>query len=253
VLGGLTYGVTPLEMAAAYGALANDGVYARPFLISEVTDRSGNVVYRHEVAARQALDPAVAGTVVDVLRDVVARGTGTGARVPGWDVGGKTGTNADYADAWFVGISRPLATAVWVGHPEGQVPMPGMTGGSQPARLWREFMIQALSGLESQPLPPPGDLAGIVRQPTQVPDVRGMPALQALVVLARAGLVADLATAGTVAEQHPAPGAAALRGDMVRLSAPAPPPETEPEDRAEPPGQRDRDGHPHGGPPGRRN
>jgi membrane peptidoglycan carboxypeptidase len=249
VLGGLTYGVTPLEMAGAYAALAADGVYAEPFLIAEVTDRAGNVVYTREPRTRQALDPAVAGTVTDMLRDVVARGTGTAAAVPGWDVAGKTGTNRDYVDAWFAGVTRPLATAVWVGHPEGQVPMPGMTGGSLPAQLWQQFMAAALDGREPEPLPAAADLAGIARQPTEVPDVSGMSVEEAIVTLARAGLLAQVSGEGTVGSQQPAAGTTAQRGDAVHLSGAAPPSGPDEGSRAEPPG---REEHPHGGPPGQR-
>lgn len=148
VLGGLTHGVTPLEMASLYSAFANEGVRAEPYLIERVVDTEGQVLYERDPVATQALDPAVAAAMVDMLQDVVAEGTGTGAQVPGLHPIGKTGTNEDHADAWFVGAVPVMSTAVWVGHPEGQVPMPGMTGGSLPADLWSQFMQAATEGVD---------------------------------------------------------------------------------------------------------
>lgn len=147
VLGGLTHGVTPLEMASLYGTFAHEGIRAEPFLIQQVI-ADGRVIYEREPAAAQVLDPAVAAGMVDMLTDVVERGTGTGAQLAGIDALGKTGTNEDHADAWFVGAVPVLSTAVWVGHPEGQVPVPGMTGGSVPADLWRQFMATALADVD---------------------------------------------------------------------------------------------------------
>ncbi|HVM13890.1 MAG TPA: transglycosylase domain-containing protein, partial [Egibacteraceae bacterium] len=151
VLGGLTHGVTPLEMASVFAAFANEGISAQPYLIQRVADASGEILYEREPVAEQVLHPAVAAAMVDMLQDVVARGTGTGAQLPGVEPIGKTGTNADGADAWFVGAVPVLSTAVWVGHAEGQVPMPGMTGGSVPADLWRQFMQRALEGVDVPP------------------------------------------------------------------------------------------------------
>lgn len=164
VLGGLTHGVTPLEMASLFSAFANEGIRAEPYLIDQVVDTDGNVLYEREPAAVQVLDPAVAAAMVDMLKDVVARGTGTGAQVPGLEPIGKTGTNEDNADAWFVGALRIMSVAVWVGHPEAQVPMPGMTGGSLPADLWSAFVAAATEGIDVP------DFADDVADPSRLPQ-----------------------------------------------------------------------------------
>jgi len=137
-LGGVTHGVTPLELASAYAAFADEGRSAEPYLVQRILDRDGKVVYERTAQRRQAIEPAVAATVRSMLGDALARGTGTAARIPGVDAFGKTGTSQDGADAWFVGSTTNLTTAVWVGHPHGRVPMPEATGGRLAAPIWRQ-------------------------------------------------------------------------------------------------------------------
>lgn len=147
-LGGLTIGVSPLEMASAYGTIANSGVHVAPSAVVKVTDDDGIVVLQPERATVRAVSEDVARTASLMLRDVVANGTGQAASISTW-AAGKTGTTQEYRDAWFVGYSGDLVTAVWVGHPEGQIPMNNVrgirvTGGSFPAMIWKQFMEQAL-------------------------------------------------------------------------------------------------------------
>lgn len=163
-IGGMYRGVTPLEMASAIGAFANEGRRNAPFLIDHVRDGSGNELYRHAAAPGQAVSPQTAATMLDAMQAVVARGTGTRAQLPGWPVAGKTGTAQNFADAWFVGTTPVLSTAVWIGHPDGRVPYPGMTGGTFAAPVWRDFVATALEGVPPQPFPPP---------PPPPPDPRG--------------------------------------------------------------------------------
>jgi penicillin-binding protein 1A len=171
-LGGLAHGVSPLEMASAYGAFATGGEHRAPFLIARVVDAEGHEIYRHDVAAHRALSAAHAGELVSILQDVVRRGTGTAAQLPGWEPFGKTGTTQDSADAWFVGGVPSLTTAVWVGHPTGRVPMPRATGGTVVAPLWRDFMLEALAGVTPEPFPfvvpappPPPPVSPAARNP----------------------------------------------------------------------------------------
>lgn len=152
-LGGLGRGVTPLEMAAAYATFAAGGRYADPWIVQRVVDREGAVLFEAEPEATTALPPEVNAAMVDVMRDVVERGTGTGAQIPGWEIAGKTGTTQNSADAWFVGYAPVLSTAVWLGHPEGQVPMDGLTGGSIPAGIWHDFMSVVLGNIDPVPFP----------------------------------------------------------------------------------------------------
>jgi 1A family penicillin-binding protein len=144
-LGGLHIGVTPLEMASAYGTLANGGNHAIARSISKVTDSNGNVLESNDPETHRVLDSRVAAKANEILSEVVSSGTGTGASI-GRPQAGKTGTTEDHADAWFVGYTPDLVAAVWVGYPQGRISMGGMTGGSLPASIWRAFMSAALKG-----------------------------------------------------------------------------------------------------------
>ena len=143
-LGGLKEGVTPLEMAAAYGTLANGGTRMEPFGVLEVRDGSGKVLSRAKPAGTKAIDPAVAYLTTDILKGVMAQGTGKPAQI-GRPAAGKTGTTQEYRDAWFAGYTPDLTTVVWVGYPDAQKAMASVhgikvTGGSFPAQIWQTFM-----------------------------------------------------------------------------------------------------------------
>lgn len=147
-LGGLTRGVSPLEMASAYGTLANNGMRVTPHGIVRVTDDKGRPVYEPKILSERAVSRSVAVQTSLMLHEVVERGTGTEARMGRW-AAGKTGTTQSYRDAWFVGWSGDVATAVWVGYPKAQVDMTNVhgikvTGGSFPARIWARFMKAAM-------------------------------------------------------------------------------------------------------------
>ena len=147
VLGGLTFGVSPLEMASAYGTLADQGRHVEPTIISKIWDASGKVIWQANPKATQAISAGVAYAATQILQQNIARGTGTAAQI-GRPEAGKTGTASDFADAWFCGYTPNLSTAIWMGHPEGKVPMTdvhgiSVTGGSFPAQMWQKFMYQA--------------------------------------------------------------------------------------------------------------
>ncbi|HEX2700133.1 MAG TPA: transglycosylase domain-containing protein [Acidimicrobiales bacterium] len=153
-LGGLHKGVTPLEQAAAFATFAAKGVYAEPYAITEILDREGHQVFKREPKTEQVFEPREVGVLNAALERVVREGTGRGADI-GRSQAGKTGTTQEYGDAWFVGFVPQLATAVWVGHPEGSVPMTNVhgrkvTGGSFPALIWASTMRQAVDGLPQQ-------------------------------------------------------------------------------------------------------
>ena len=145
-LGGLTHGVSPLQLASAYSTFAANGARTAPYLIEEVLGPDGGRIYRAEPKAEKVLDPTVNAALVDILVEAVEEGTGAAAALPGWDVLGKTGTTEDSADAWFVGAVPTLAATVWIGHPDRRQPVPGLTGGSMAAPVWRAFMSTALRG-----------------------------------------------------------------------------------------------------------
>ena len=140
-------------MASAYATLAADGEHHSPYVVDRVEDRDGKVIFRNQPKGERAISPQVARQVNEVLTQVVQRGTGTAARVSGWDVGGKTGSTDNNTNAWFVGYTRTLATAVWMGAPEGDISMRNVNGvtvygGTYPAQIWGSFTRKALAGTE---------------------------------------------------------------------------------------------------------
>lgn len=144
-LGGLSKGVTPLEMANAYATLATGGNRVTPYGISEIVDQDGNVLLRNKPKVKEGVFSAAAAYLTtDTLRGTIQHGTGTKARI-GVDAAGKTGTTQAYRDAWFVGYTPKIATAVWVGYTDGAIEMNNVhgirvTGGSFPAQIWATFM-----------------------------------------------------------------------------------------------------------------
>lgn len=143
-LGGLTYGVSVWDMAKAYSVFANGGKLVEPTVIMKVVDRNGKVIEDHSGAreSTQAVDEASAWTLTSVLEEVISRGTGGNAYI-GRPSAGKTGTTDDEHDAWFVGYTPDLSTAVWVG--DDTSTNTGYTGGTIPAAIWRDYMYEAES------------------------------------------------------------------------------------------------------------
>jgi penicillin-binding protein 1A len=149
-----TTDVTPLEMAQAYDALGNGGQKVEAYGIEQVRVAGGAVIYRHRPAARpQVVNNPQLSELDEMMRQVVARGTGTAAAIPGKDVAGKTGTTSDFKDAWFCGFTGGITTVVWMGRDDAR-PMAHIAGGSAPAQLWRSVMTTAIRRLPNGPIPP---------------------------------------------------------------------------------------------------
>ncbi|HET7651946.1 MAG TPA: transglycosylase domain-containing protein [Acidimicrobiales bacterium] len=177
-LGGVSKGVSPLEMAAAYATFAAKGVYATPYAIASITDRDGRTIYTHTPQTRQAFDEREVGNLNRPLQDVVRRGTGQAAAI-GRPLAGKTGTTQNWTNGWFVGYTPQLATAVWVGHPDGDVPMTSVhgrhvTGGSFPAQIFSATMRVALQGVKATPIPT-ADPESLSLQPLTPPPPPSVP------------------------------------------------------------------------------
>ncbi|MGH1488975.1 MAG: transglycosylase domain-containing protein [Acidimicrobiales bacterium] len=137
--------VTAVDMAGAYAAFANEGLYQQPWLVASVTDRSGEVIYEHQRSETRAMTERTAALVSDVLKGNVERGTGRRAELVGdHAAAGKTGTTNDFVDAWFVGYTDYYTTAVWLGDPVGntRIRIPGWQsfGGGLPALVWGGYM-----------------------------------------------------------------------------------------------------------------
>jgi membrane peptidoglycan carboxypeptidase len=139
-------------MASAYATFAADGIHHDARFVERVEDRDGKEIMDLRAdKGERVMSAQNARIVTSVLRQVVSRGTGTRARLPDDDSAGKTGTSQAHQNAWFVGYTPRLATAVWMGAPVGNVSMTNVggvkvTGGSYPARIWRAFMTGALLG-----------------------------------------------------------------------------------------------------------
>lgn len=143
--------VTPLEMTSAYASIAAGGRAITPYAIKEIRNRDGQVLYRRQpVNPPVVAQPHAVATLVDMMGDVIRYGTGKRAALDR-PAAGKTGTSSDYRDAWFLGFTADYVTGVWLGNDDND-PMKKVTGGSLPAQLWRDYMIEAEIGL------PPRDL-----------------------------------------------------------------------------------------------
>jgi penicillin-binding protein 1A len=160
-----TQEVTPLQVAGAYAAIANDGTFNQPYLIERVEDASGRVIIAHAKRPQPALSPQAARLTTHVLEQNVQSGTGTRAQLPGGrPAAGKTGTAQNHADVWFVGYTRELTTAVWIGGMGGQVPIQvngtGIFGGTIPAQIWGTYMSRYVEGTPSSAFIQPESIPG---------------------------------------------------------------------------------------------
>jgi penicillin-binding protein 1A len=154
--------VAPIDMAAGFGVFAARGLQYPATPIVKIEDVNGKVI--EDNTARQpkrVLDEAVADTVTDVLRGVITSGTGKAANI-GRPAAGKTGTTEDNGDAWFVGFTPTLSTAVWIGYSDSRRSLGSVQGGTIPARTWRDFMSQALDGVPATEFNKPAPIEPIV-------------------------------------------------------------------------------------------
>lgn len=160
-LGGLHEGITPLQMAAAYAAFANQGFYLEPTAILKVEDAEGHLLYEHQPKPRQVMRPTTAYLITDMLKTVIEKGTGTNANI-GRPAAGKTGTSDQGKDLWFAGYTPDLVCVVWIGYDQPK-PMPYEFGGRYPAIIWRQVMSQALKNVPARDFtPPPGIVTATV-------------------------------------------------------------------------------------------
>ncbi len=147
-----TNDVTLLEMTTAYADVAAGGKALRPFVIQEVRNKAGKLLYKRSSGGiRQVISTPVIRQMNNLLTSVVHSGTARKAQI-GRPVAGKTGTTQDYRDAWFLGFTPQLVTGVWVGN-DNYSPMEKVTGGTLPTQIWADFMKVAMAGQPILPIP----------------------------------------------------------------------------------------------------
>ena len=153
VIGGLANCCTTLEMADAYATIANQGYHIPPTIVSKVVFPDGSSVNMGDPPHKQVFSSGETYAATQVLKTVIQSGTGTAADY-GCPAAGKTGTANNMDNAWFVGYTPQLSTAVWVGYPQGNIPMPDGFGGALAAPIWHDYMSQASNGFCGD-FPPP--------------------------------------------------------------------------------------------------
>ena len=146
-----SYGLSPLRMASAYGVFASGGYEISPYVIETISDRTGKLLYDHrkmqkDKKPRRLLSASTAELMVSMLKDVVNKGTGQAAALSGRQVAGKTGTTNLSTDAWFVGFTPALVTAIYIGYDSPSSLGINSTGGSLAAPVWGKYMYEALKG-----------------------------------------------------------------------------------------------------------
>jgi len=165
--------VIPLQMVAAYSTFANLGWRVAPLAILRVEDAKGNVIWKPEITREQVLTPEESWLMVDMMKDVLRRGSAASAVAnSGFNLpaGGKTGTTNDYTDVWFIGYTADLVAGVWMGFDRPQKIMPNAQGGRLAAPAWTQFMIEAYQRKPSPPdWPRPASLVS-----RQVDDFTGL-------------------------------------------------------------------------------
>ncbi len=143
-LGGMSKGISPIEMVAGYSSFANKGVYTEPVGYTKVTNKRGEVILEKTANQEKIMDEGVAFIVQDMLHSVVTNGIGGSAAIGTQPVAGKTGTTTDNYDAWFVGFTPQYAASLWIGN---DMSVELSQGSVSAAKLWSKIMKRVLEGI----------------------------------------------------------------------------------------------------------
>lgn len=138
-LGGLTDGVTNLELTAAYATIANSGTYIKPMFYTKIIDHDGNVLIENPTKTRQVLKPTTAWLLTSAMEDVVTKGTGARVNFGNMAIAGKTGTTSSNVDVWFAGYTPYYTCSTWAGY-DNNVHMNGSGETNTAKNLWRSIM-----------------------------------------------------------------------------------------------------------------
>ena len=155
-LGGITRGVTNVELCASYAAIANGGNYIKPIYYTKILDHSGNVLIENTAAERSVIKESTAFLLTSAMEDVVKQGTGTACQLDNMPVAGKTGTTEAYNDLWFVGYTPYYTCAVWSGYDNNEK-LPDYARNFHKA-LWKKVMTRIHEGLPSKEFEKPASV-----------------------------------------------------------------------------------------------
>lgn len=156
--------VTLLELASAYVPFANGGHVAAPHIVTRIRTPKGKVVYqRRTLGQPQAVALRYVGAMNQMMHEVMVSGTGRRAALADRPSAGKTGTTQNFRDAWFIGHTANYVAGVWVGNDDGS-PMNKVTGGSIPADIWHDVMVEAHKSKHASPLPGTGGAGANIAQ-----------------------------------------------------------------------------------------
>ena len=158
-LGGLTHGVTNIELCAAYAAIANNGNYIEPIYYTKILDHNGNVLIEKNSAGRSVIKESTAWLLTSAMEDVVNQGTGTACQLDDMTVAGKTGTTDAYNDLWFVGYTPYYTCAVWSGFDNNEK-LPEDARGFH-KNLWKKVMTRIHEGLPDKDFDMPASVEKI--------------------------------------------------------------------------------------------
>lgn len=158
-LGGITHGVTNMELNASYATIANGGTYIKPKLYTKIVDHDGNILIDNTAGeSRQVIKESTAFLLTDAMVDVVTSGTGTSVNFGGMSIAGKTGTTSDYNDVWFAGYTPYYTCTTWTGY-DNNAKLSGKNGERNLAKtLWRATMSKIHENLENKAFNVPADI-----------------------------------------------------------------------------------------------
>lgn len=149
-LGGMTNGISPLEMCGAYSAFVNQGTYVEPIVYTHVTNKNGETILENTPHTEKVMDEGVAFIMTDMLRSVVTESFGSRAAIPNQPVAGKTGTTNDSYDIWFVGFTPQYTASVWIGN---DVNLELSRGSDAACEIWGKVMKRVCAGLPTESFP----------------------------------------------------------------------------------------------------
>lgn len=142
--------ITPLELANAYAPFSNGGFRTKPIFITKVTDKAGKILYEEKSQSEKVFKPEDVALIVNMMQNVVKYGSGKAADI-GIEQAGKTGTTNGYTDAWFVGFTPNLVTAVFMGYDNNKPMKSGMAGGKISAPVWADYMRKIIKTTKYKP------------------------------------------------------------------------------------------------------